>query len=78
LVKVVLVAIDEKSADRLSQADPSGTPPFGTTISDKINNSNAADLNKTLEDIAEELRSRRINYRIFSTTVVIRGAKWSI
>lgn len=78
LVKVVLVAIDEKSADRLSQADPSGTPPFGTTISDKINNSNAADLNKTLEEIAEELRSRRINYRIFSTTVVIRGAKWSI
>lgn len=78
LVRVVLVAIDEKSADRLSQTDSSGTPPFGTTISDLINNSQAGNLNATLEQVAEELRSRRINYRIFSTTVVLRGAKWSI
>lgn len=78
LVRVVLVAIDEKSADRISQSDSSGTPPFGEKISDMINNSDAENLNKTLEGVAEELRLRRINYRIFSTTVVLRGAKWSI
>jgi len=79
LVKVVLIAIDEKSADRLTQGDTSGTPPFGATISDLIDeDTEAANLNVTLEQIAQELRNRRVNYRIFSATVVLRGAKWSI
>lgn len=77
LVRVVLVAMDERSAERLSQNDTSGNPPLGDSISGLINgNSTAADLNDTLEQMARELANRRINYRIFSATVAIRGAKW--
>ncbi len=79
LVRVVLVAIDENSADRLSQTSGSpGTPPFGTQISELITTRPAAQLNQTLEDIGRILREEyRVNYRIFSATVSLRGAKWS-
>lgn len=77
LVRVVLVAMDERTADRLSQNDSSGTPPFGSSISDLVENAEADNLNQTLESVAKELASRRVNYRIFSATVVLRGAKWS-
>jgi uncharacterized protein (TIGR02599 family) len=79
LVRVVLVAIDETSADRLSQTSgDAGTPPFGTQISDLITGRPAAQLNQTLEEIGNILRQQyRVNYRIFSATVSLRGAKWS-
>lgn len=79
LVRVVLVAIDEDSAERLSQiSGESGTPPFGSRISDLITKNPASELNKSLEDIGRILREEyRVNYRIFSATVSLRGAKWS-
>ena len=79
LVRVVLVAIDETSADRLSQTSgDAGTPPFGTQISDMITGRPATQLNQTLEEIGKLLRQQyRVNYRIFSATVSLRGAKWS-
>ena len=79
LVRVVLVAIDETSADRLSQTSgDAGTPPFGTQISDMITGRPAPQLNQTLEEIGQLLRQQyRVNYRIFSATVSLRGAKWS-
>lgn len=79
LVRVVLVAIDETSADRLSQTSgDAGTPPFGTQISDMITGRPATQLNQTLEEIGQLLRQQyRVNYRIFSATVSLRGAKWS-
>lgn len=79
LVRVVLVAIDETSADRLSQTSgDAGTPPFGTQISDLITNKPASQLNDTLEEVGQILRQQyRVNYRIFSATVSLRGAKWS-
>jgi uncharacterized protein (TIGR02599 family) len=80
LVRVVLVAIDERSAERLSQVsggDP-GTPPLGSQISDLITSRQAAQINQTLEEIGQILREQyRVNYRIFSATVSLRGAKWS-
>ncbi len=79
LVRVVLVAIDETSADRLSQTSgDASTAPFGTQISDLITGRPASRLNETLEDVGEILRQQyRVNYRIFSATVSLRGAKWS-
>ncbi len=79
LVRVVLVAIDENSADRLSQTSgDAGTAPFGTQISELITTRPASQLNQTLEDIGRILREEyRVNYRIFSATVSLRGAKWS-
>ncbi len=79
LVRVVLVAIDETSAERLSQTSGSpSTAPFGTQISDLITSRPASQLNQTLDDIGKILREQyRVNYRIFSATVSLRGAKWS-
>jgi uncharacterized protein (TIGR02599 family) len=79
LVRVVLVAIDETSADRLAQTSGNaGTAPFGTQINDLINSRPASQLNQTLEDVGRILREQyRVNYRIFSATVSLRGAKWS-
>lgn len=79
LVRVVLVAIDETSADRLSQTSgDASTAPFGTQISDLITGRPASRLNETLEEVGEILRQQyRVNYRIFSATVSLRGAKWS-
>lgn len=79
LVRVVLVAIDEHSAERLSQtAGAAGTPPFGTQISELITGGSASQLNDTLEQVGKILREQyRVNYRIFSATVSLRGAKWS-
>lgn len=78
LVKVILVAIDERSADRLSQAGGGETPPFGTEVSSILNGDGMrTDINSAMEDIAKILRERRVNYRVFSATVALRGAKWS-
>ncbi len=79
LVRVVLVAIDESSAERLSQTSgAAGTSPFGTQISDLVTGRPASQLNQTLEEIGRVLREEyRVNYRIFSATVSLRGAKWS-
>lgn len=77
LVKVVLVAIDERTADRLSQVGDPSTPPFDNAISTLVDGENdAATLNLTMENVAKVLADRRVNYRIFSATVSLRGAKW--
>ena len=78
-IQVTMVAIDEASASRL---DTGATPPdlglagLFTTVGDVTNEANpgyARDL-KTLRD---QLAAKRINYRVFTTTVSVRGAKWS-
>lgn len=78
LVKVILVAIDERSADRLSAAGGGETPPFEASISDILTQGTIEnDINGAMEQIATILRDKRVNYRIFSATVALRGAKWS-
>lgn len=77
LVRVVLVAIDEKSADRLSQTTAGSTPPLGDELSE-INNGSAANLEQTLENLTLALNRRQVNYRVFSAMVQLRGSKWSI
>ena len=77
LVRVVLVAIDEKSAERLDEtSESSGTPPFGTTLSAPFGQ--AHQLDQEISTLVETLRTQRVNYRVFSATVQLRGAKWGI
>lgn len=70
VVQVTMVAIDELSAQRLSNGS---TPQEWTaglfTRADKMED----DIN-TLE---ASLQRDHVNYRIFSTDVVIRGSKWT-
>jgi uncharacterized protein (TIGR02599 family) len=77
LVKVILIAIDEGSADRLSQNGSPQSPPFDTLISEELEKEDAArNLNATMTNVANIMADKRVNYRIFSATVSMRGAKW--
>lgn len=79
LVQVTLVAIDEPSAARL--ANGTQPPDLGTTgatplFNTKTNNS-ASQYAADLQTLETTLSTKRVNYRVFTTTVSIRAAKWS-
>lgn len=80
LVRIVLIAIDERSAERLAQTSGGSdgqNAPFGARINEIIG-VDAAGLSLSLEEVARVLREEyKVNYRIFSATVALRGAKWS-
>ena len=70
VVQVTMVAIDEQSAQRIASGTTAPNWTVGLfTKADKLED----DLN-TLE---ATLQAAHINYRIFSTDVVIRGSKWT-
>lgn len=76
LIRIVLVAIDEKSAQRLADSSSgASTPPLGAEL-DKFKL--AHKLDSEVEQVVTELRSQKLNYRVFSATVQLRGAKWSL
>jgi uncharacterized protein (TIGR02599 family) len=81
VVQVTMVAIDEASVSRLTDADNKG-------LADTVDNlfADATKLNQDLksnstkgsdQSLESYLRNKRIGYRIFSNNVSIRGAKWS-
>jgi uncharacterized protein (TIGR02599 family) len=81
VVQVTLVAIDEASADRLNLTASSGDIfGLGGKFNATINYSNdlfikpGASSSASLENT---LVARKVNYRIFTTSVAIRAAKWS-
>lgn len=76
LVKIVLVAIDERSADMLSQTSGGSTPPLSTMVSSSL--TRAQNLDSEVDEIVRQLRQKRVNYRVFSATIQLRGSKWSI
>lgn len=76
LVRVVLVAVDERSYDRLTAGDDSGTPPDGLPAA--LNAfTNAGQLDQEIEELEKVLRQKKLNYRVFSATIQLRGSKWS-
>jgi uncharacterized protein (TIGR02599 family) len=77
LVRVVLIAIDEKSSQRLEELNGSdGTPPLGDELTPTL--INAHELDEEVKSIVTILQTQKLNYRVFSATVQLRGAKWSI
>lgn len=79
VVQVTMVAIDEKSAERLN-LDSGDWDMFG--VSGKFQK--AADYTKDLSlesadttALERVLVDRRVGYRVFTTNVHLRGAKWS-
>jgi uncharacterized protein (TIGR02599 family) len=82
MLKVVLVAIDERSAERLSNYDADSEPPLTQELGDFNDAVGAGVTDEALETALENLKialvDRRINFRVFSTTVQIRGSKWSL
>jgi uncharacterized protein (TIGR02599 family) len=75
-VRVTMVAIDEPSAIRL--ANGSTMPEFGLEkLFPTASSTSAADYQKDLAALEAKLSEMRCSYRVFTTAVAIRGAKWS-
>lgn len=77
VMQVTMVAIDEKTAEKLS-LDSSSNDMFGVKNLFKDTAKFSADLEGPDPSALEkQLIAKRANYRVFSTNVHIRGAKWS-
>ena len=79
ILQITMVAIDEQSATRLNLAD-GAEDVFGL----KAKFTDPAEYDRDLlreanggSSLEDELIKKRVSYRIFSTNVPIRGAKWS-
>lgn len=82
LVEITLVAIDEASATRL-QSEFGDQPPLQAILGGKQLFTTIADTNipapfqQDLAELEAALRKKNLNYRIFSSEVIIRASKWS-
>ena len=74
LLQVTMVAIDERSAIRLEQQAGAGVP---TGIFDGAPFAVASEFDSNMVRLEENLASAKLNYRVFSSTILIRGAKWN-
>jgi uncharacterized protein (TIGR02599 family) len=75
VVQVTMVAIDEPFMARLSP-DESNPPKWTTTLFK--NAKTDSDYRQDIASLEKELRKEaRLNYRIFSSDLVLRGSKWS-
>lgn len=91
IVQVTMVAIDEASAQKLQDYVGTSEPPeFADGLFTKVSTQQAflrelgdpANLGKTsliyrLSNPNKDLPTPRLNYRVFTTDVVLRGSKWS-
>jgi uncharacterized protein (TIGR02599 family) len=76
MIRVTMVAIDEPSAIRLSSG--SAMPDFDLPSLFQTDRANSAsDYERDLGSLETKLTEKRCSFRVFTTTVVIRGAKWS-
>jgi len=77
LVQITLVAIDEPSALRLAAQNGAAAPTlvYGTSAGTTIF-SDPANYEDDLENLQNYLSAQSINFRVFSTTVALRSAKW--
>ncbi|PTY02920.1 prepilin-type cleavage/methylation domain-containing protein [Verrucomicrobia bacterium LW23] len=75
VVEVTMVAIDEASAARLAQGTTA--PDVGLTGLFVAGPGAAARVRDDLRTLQERLTQRRIQFRVFTSDVVIRGARWS-
>ncbi len=76
LVQVTLVALDEPSAARIEQGQV--MPELGLDTLFKTNDPGSATrFEQDLTMLKETLSEKRLSFRVFTTNVSIRGAKWS-
>ncbi len=73
-VVVTLVAIDEASARKLAEQHPDGMPeliPKGAFTK-------CQDRQTDMDALEATLRSKQLNYRVFSSTITMRNSKWGL
>lgn len=72
VVMVTLAAIDEASAQRLVEKYGDGIPPLVASSLFK----NTSKYEEDLRVLEEKLQEEKLTYRIFSSAVALRNAKW--
>lgn len=77
LVQVTMVVLDETSAIQLSQRNGQNAPALIATNAFTSASGVTDSDNPELDQLLQTLNSQRLAYRVFSTNVLIRGAKWS-
>ena len=76
LVQVTLVALDDLSAGRVANGEQA--PDLGISgLFDPNSPNSASNYQADLAKLQGTLAAKKLNYRIFSTQVVLRAAKWS-
>ena len=73
MLRVVMVAVDEKSAARLTTGT---TPPTEFQLNPGWFQ-NPANLDQDLADLEEQLIDAKVDFRIFNQVIPLRGAKFS-
>ena len=73
MLRVVMVAVDEKSSKRLT---PGTTPPTAFQLNSGWFQ-NPANLDQDLADLEKQLIDAKVDFRIFNQVIPLRGAKFS-
>jgi uncharacterized protein (TIGR02599 family) len=76
LVEVIMVVIDETSAQRLAEQNGNREPDLGQKDLFKTISS-SADVDANIDTLEKTLLDKKLNYRIYRSVAGIRGAKWS-
>lgn len=75
LLRVVMVAVDEKSAARLT---PGTNPPAALTLDPSwFTDPSETNFQKDLDDLSTQLTAAGVQFRIFNQVIALRGAKFS-
>jgi len=74
MVAVTMVAVDEASAERWGAQH--GNKPVDILSESGASFSNAGSYDSDLARLKDYLTSQKLNYRVFTTTVILRNAQW--
>jgi uncharacterized protein (TIGR02599 family) len=73
ILRITLVALDEVSAQKLETANGSSAPDLGLT--DLF--ADATKYDTDLTTLTQNLQTRKLGYRVFTTTVRLRNSRWT-
>jgi uncharacterized protein (TIGR02599 family) len=76
MIDVVMVAIDEASASKLANKYNNG--PIDWAQSAPFTVATQAQMKSDLKSLEVKLNTEKLNYRIFRSTIEIKGARWSL
>lgn len=75
VVDIVMVVLDERSAQRLADTASSGSSP-PITISG-FTDATGTNMQDDLKALEADLNKKKVNYRVFNASVPLRNSKWA-
>jgi uncharacterized protein (TIGR02599 family) len=74
LVEVTLIALDEVSAARLFELPNQG----GSLMSGRFTTASNSSFEQDIKAVEQQLNELKLNYRVFTSTIALRGSKWGM